>query len=285
MGTEQGALFGAGEPVERPSRLGNTAITFKPTASILTKASGFMGDFDYTLNPYMGCSFGCSYCYAASFVNEQDLRDRWGEWVHVKENAVAKLLNMRTDLRGKTIYMSSVTDPYQPIERRLGLVRSLLEILVERGARLVVQTRSSLVTRDIDLFQRMAHVRVNMTITTDSERVRKTFEPECPPNATRLKAIAEVVKAGVPTSITMTPLLPVEDPVAFAERLRETGVSDFVVQPFHPAKGKFVAGTRDAALALTAELGWDDDAYQGTLAVLRHALPLVQEGREGFRPE
>ena len=64
-----------------------------------------------------------------------ELRDTWGDWVAVKENADAKLRNMRTDLRGKTIYMSSVTDPFQLIERRLGLVRELLELLAARGAR------------------------------------------------------------------------------------------------------------------------------------------------------
>jgi len=86
-----------------------------------------MSDYDYSLNPYSGCSYGCSYCYAAFFVRDDQKRESWGNWVIVKENALQVLRKMRTDLRGKTVYMSSVTDPYQPIERRLKLVRSLLE--------------------------------------------------------------------------------------------------------------------------------------------------------------
>jgi DNA repair photolyase len=269
----------------QPERVGRAAISYRPSASILTRASGFMSDYDYTLNPYVGCAFGCTYCYAASFVRTLDQRDHWGEWVEVKENALAKLRNMRTDLRDKTIYMSSVTDPYQLVERRLGLVRDLLAILAERGARLVVQTRSPLVTRDLDLYARFTHVRINMTVTTDSERVRRIFEPQCPPNAARLNAIAAVCRANIPCSITLTPLLPVEDVDAFATALCATEVDDFVVQPFHAERGRFVAGTREPALALIRDLGWDHVAYRRTVDRLRAVLPHLAEGRAGFRPQ
>ena len=76
-----------------------------------------------------------------------------------------------------------------------------------------------------------------MTVTTDSERVRKIFEPQCPPNASRLAAIAEIKRVGIATSVTMTPLLPVEDADSFAAALLATGVEDFVVQPFHAERG------------------------------------------------
>lgn len=89
-----------------PTRLGHARIEYKPTKSILTRATGFMSDYDYTLNPYSGCSFGCTYCYAAFFSQSTDLRDSWGSWVQVKENALAVLHRMRTPLKDKTIYMS-----------------------------------------------------------------------------------------------------------------------------------------------------------------------------------
>jgi len=97
-------------------------------------------------------------------------------------------------LDGKLIYMSSVTDPYQPVESRLRLTRSLLEILAERHSpKLVVQTRSPLAVSDSNLFRRIVErggrVQVNMTITTDDDDVRKVFEPQCPSNNARLKAI------------------------------------------------------------------------------------------------
>lgn len=269
----------------RPERIGHAEITYQPAAGILTKATGFMADYDFTLNPYSGCSFACTYCYAAFFVRDQDLQDRWGYWVQVKDNAVDRLQRMRTPLAGKSVYLSSVTDPYQPIERRLGLVRALLEILLERGARLVVQTRSPWVTRDIDLFRRFEVVRVNMTVTTDSEEVRRVFEPHCPTTEKRLAAITGVAAAGVPTCITATPLLPLDDVDTFADRLAATGVPRFVVQPFHATKGRFVAGTRDEAVALLERYRWDDQAYRRAVERLRVRLPHLDEGRTGFAPE
>ena len=282
-------LFSLGPPDPddelSPVAIGDSAVTYRQAKSILTRASGFMRDYDFTLNPYSGCTFGCTYCYAAFFVRDQARQDDWGFWVEVKENALESLRRMRTPLNDARIYMSSVTDPYQPIERQLGVVRELLEELVSHQPRLVVQTRSPLVTRDIELFARFEHVRVNMTVTTDSERVRRAFEPRCPSNAVRLKAISEVAGAGIRAAITMTPLLPVEDPSAFANALKATGAGDFVVQPFHMEKGRFVAGTRQAALQLVDELGWTHDRYAEVVSELRKHLPNLAEGRHGFAPE
>jgi DNA repair photolyase len=277
-------LFGTPNQEKAPAKLGHAEITYVATRSILTRASGFMSDYDFTLNPYGGCSFGCTYCYAAFFAKDRALQDSWGSWVQVKENALQQLQRMRTPLGGKTIYMSSVTDPYQPIERRLGLVRDLLEELVRHQPRLVVQTRSPLVTRDIGVFQRFEHVRVNMTVTTDVEEVRRHFEPYCPTAQKRLDAIAEVTAAGVPTCVTLTPLLPIGDPERFAQALVATGARRFVVQPFHATKGRFVAGTRSEALALLSQHGWDDAAYRRVVEVLRQRLPRLDEGRVGFEP-
>lgn len=282
--TDQPSLFEP-PPEQRPTRIGDTEITYKQASSILTPASGFMAEYDYTLNPYSGCGFGCAYCYAAFFSRDLEKQRTWGQWVEVKDNAVAKLRGMRKPLRGASIYMSSVTDPYQPIERKLELVRDLLQELVRHQPRLVVQTRSPLVTRDIDLLSQFEHVRVNMTVTTDSEDVRKAFEPGCPASRFRLRAIAEVCAAGIETSVTMTPLLPVADPVGFASELRATGVRRFVVQPFHTDRGRFVAGTREGALQLVKAMEWDDVAYRRTVEVLRCELPSLDEGREGFAPE
>lgn len=264
--------------------LGHASIDAIEAKSILTRASGFMADYDFTLNPYAGCSFGCTYCYAAFFSRDPALRDSWGAWVQAKTNALEVLARMRTDLRGKSVYMSSVTDPYQPIERRLELVRDLLPPLAERGVRLVVQTRGPLVVRDIELFRAFDAVRVNMTITTDSDEVQRAFEPHCATNKRRLAAIGEVQRSGIPTSITMTPLLPIDDPTAFAEQLRATGVEHFVVQPFHAERGNFVAGTRDAAMAIVREMRWDERRYRETVSTLRRLLPRLDEGRKGFAP-
>ena len=246
-----------------------------------------MSAYDYTLNPYSGCTFGCTYCYAAFFARSREKVDEWGRWVTVKENALALLRKKRKGgtLRGKTIYLSSVTDPYQPIERTLELTRDLLKELAEfHQPRLVVQTRSPLVTRDLDVLARFEHVQVNVTVTTDDDEVRRAFEPSCPNNRVRLKAVAEVVAADVPAVVTMTPLLPVRDPAAFAELLLATGAKRFVVQPFHAAKGKFVAGTREEAVRVSEALGWTDARYREAVRMLADRLPHLREGKDGFAP-
>ena len=122
----------------RPARLGHATIDYKPAGAILTRATGFMDAYDFTLNPYVGCAFGCTYCYAAFFsrasgsITGAERRDTWGQWVEVKENAIKLLERRRKRLDGTLIYMSSVTDPYQPIERKLKLTRGLLELLAKR---------------------------------------------------------------------------------------------------------------------------------------------------------
>ncbi|MGI9175653.1 MAG: SPL family radical SAM protein [Rhodothermales bacterium] len=262
-------------------------MTYRTASSLLTPGKGFMSAYDYTLNPYSGCTFGCTYCYAAFFARSREKVDGWGQWVTVKENALALLRKKRKGgtLRGKTIYLSSVTDPYQPVERTLELTRDLLKELAEfHQPRLVVQTRSPLVTRDLDVLARFERVQVNVTVTTDDDEVRRAFEPLCPNNRVRLKAVAEVVAANVPAVVTMTPLLPVRDPAAFAESLLATGAERFVVQPFHAAKGKFVAGTREEAIRASEALGWTDERYREVVRVLAARLPDLREGKDGFAP-
>ena len=288
----------------RHTSIGLTSVSYAPTSGpILTRPTGFMDAYDYTLNPYSGCSFGCTYCYAAFFSPDQDKRDSWGEWVTVKENAVSKLRNMRTSLDAKLIYMSSVTDPYQPIERRLNLTHNLVEVLAEarHKPKLVVQTRSPDVTRDIGLFQKIeengGRVQVNMTVTTDDEDIRRTFEPSCPNNTVRLRAIKKVQAEGIQSCITMTPLLLVSNPSQFADDLLETGVERFIIQPFHFTRGKFVANTREEATRLMADkLDCEIEdfvpaymrSYAATEQIIRDRLAAenipLGEGKDGFKP-
>lgn len=281
-----------------PRKFGGVRIQYKPARDILTRATGFMDAYDFTLNPYAGCAFGCTYCYAAFFSHSTKDREAWGEWVRVKDNAVELLRRRRRgSLDGKRIYMSSVTDPYQPIERKLDLTRDLLGALAERHRpKLVLQTRSPDVVRDADLFEKIVskggRVQVNLTVTTDDEDVRRAFEPSCPSNARRLAAVAMLAKQGVETCVTMTPLLLVRDAGLFAEELKATRVREFIIQPFHFRRGKFVAGTRKAALGILAEkLDCSPTSvpsrylehYRRIRDVLFTDLPRVGEGKDGFK--
>ena len=295
-------LFPGFEPPDelpdRPESIGRAEVSYARVKDILRKTSGFLSGYDYTLNPYSGCSYACGYCYAASFVGSTELRDSWGLWVRVKENAVSLMEGARSSLNNALIYMSSVTDPYQPVERRLGITRSLLEIMADgHTPRLVVQTRSPDVVRDIELFKQIesngGSVRVNMTVTTDDEDVRRSFEPSCPSNARRLEAITRVQQAGISSAITMTPLLMVSDPDGFADSLLATGVQNFIVQQFHFSQGGFVATTRAGAIEMAMKkLGCSQqdfhrrysEHYEAARRVLAHRLPSLGEGKEGFGP-
>lgn len=288
--------------IKLPANIGKAEVNYRQAFRLLFEPKGFIESYDFTLNPYSGCTFGCSYCYAAFFTRSKADQDNWGRYVTVKKDSIKLMRQLRRGfLNGKTIYMSSVTDPYQPVERQLGLVRRLLEIMVEQHPRvkLTVQTRSPLATRDIDLFQAIndagGAVNVNMTVTTDDDDVRRAFEPTCPHNRARLRAISEIAQAGIMTHITMTPLLLVSDVDDFVDQLLETSVQRFITQPLR-LKGsgvKFVASTRDDALRVMAEkLGCPTSRvanaymafYTATEATLRRRLPHLGIGKSGFQP-
>ena len=282
-----------------PEKLGRTDIEYVPANAILTRATGFIASYDFTVNPYTGCSFGCGYCYAAFFTHSDAERESWGSWVRVKQNAATLIRKQLAKLQGRSIYCSTVTDPYQPIERKVRLTRTIIEAMTPARPRLVIQTRSPMVVDDtetlLDVERAGGHAQVNMTVTTDDESVRMAFEEHCPSNRARLKALRQLHDAGLRTCATVTPALPVNDPEAFAEEIASCEPDYVIVQPFHePGNQSFVAGTRARAIeALKGILNADDhnmgrkynQHYQHLRAALKDRFgDRLNEGRHGFRP-
>src|SRR3954447_19195538 len=148
--------------------------------SIFSPATGFIrrGGFDWTCNPYVGCTFGCVYCYAMFLPQNRRPREEWGRWFQAKVNALDLARRQAPKVAGQAVYLSSVTDPYLPAERSLKLTRGILGELVLYQPRLLVQTRGPLVVRDLDVLRRFHAVRINVSIPTDSEAVRQVFEPK-----------------------------------------------------------------------------------------------------------
>ena len=167
-----------------------------------------------------------------------------------------------------------------PLERKVELTRGIVEALSasERQPVLRVQTRSPLVTRDIDLFKRFDDVRVNMSITTDSDAVRKRFEPSCASIEQRLVAIETVKAAGIPVSIFLAPLLPIEDPDRFARRIAAIGPDHVYASPFNVTDGHFKGSTRAIALQLAEDYGWTRARAEATIDLLRGRLPMFSAG-------
>jgi DNA repair photolyase len=253
--------------------------------SIFSPATGFIrrGGFDWTCNPYVGCTFGCTYCYAMFLPQNRRPKEDWGRWFQAKANAVEVARRDAKKVAGQAVYLSSVTDPYLSAERGLRLTRGILEALAPHQPRLLVQTRGPLVTRDLDVLRRFERVRVNMSIPTDSEEVWRAFEPKSPPLQRRWEAIEQIRAAGIAVGICVTPMLPLRDADAFVSRLAAFRPDVLVTQDFHDSRGGFGADTGAAARRLLAACDWSGDRYAQVVAALRRHMP-TYEGEAGFFP-
>jgi DNA repair photolyase len=253
--------------------------------SIFSPATGFIkrGGFEWTCNPYVGCTFGCSYCYAAFLPQNRKPVEDWGKWLTAKKNAAELAEKQASKVAGKTVYLSSVTDPYQPAERSLMLTRGILEALIEHQPRLTVQTRGPLVARDIDVLKHFKSLRVNLSIPTDSEIVRQQFEPKAPPLEKRWEAMRELREGGIPVGVCVTPTLPIEDIDAFAKRIAAFKPDVLVCQDFHDSGGMFGADTGEGARKLLAQIKWGPKNYRQFVDRLRKDGQ-VYEGEAGFFP-
>ncbi|MCX7761704.1 MAG: radical SAM protein [Candidatus Kryptonium sp.] len=202
----------------------NLTIKIIETQRALSKSR--IQGIDYTVNPYVGCEFGCLYCYAdfmTKFSKNYSLyfsNCRWGEFVGVKINILEKLRSEILRLESKfdlfsnkemskpKIWMSIVTDPYQPVEKKFELTRKCLEILLEFQCPTGILTRSPLVVRDIDLFVGFENLEIGLTITTDNDNIRKIFEPKAPSIKSRIKTLEILKKNNVRTFAFIGPILP-----------------------------------------------------------------------------
>jgi DNA repair photolyase len=261
-------------------------MDFISARSIFSPATGFIrrGGFDWSCNPYVGCTFGCTYCYAMFLPQNRRPKEDWGRWLQAKRNAVEIAHKRAPKIAGQSVYLSSVTDPYLPAERSLFLTRGILETLLPHQPRILIQTRGPLVVRDIDLLQNFWRVRINISIPTDSEDVRRAFEPKAPPLEKRWQAASQLQSAGLSVGLCLTPLLPLADRDRFAERVAAFRPSVLVVQDFHDAEGRFGADTRPEARQLLKRFDWSPTSYVSFRSRLRERCECVHEGEKGFFP-
>ncbi|MBI4894915.1 MAG: radical SAM protein [Candidatus Aenigmarchaeota archaeon] len=166
---------------------------------------------DYSINPYVGCEHACPFCYAMFMKQYTQQKGGWGEFADVKLNSH---LILRQEIKGLppgNILMSSVTDPYMPIDAKYELTRKILEEFVksEKGRKfhISILTRSTLCLRDIDLFQKLS-CEVGFSISTLDIAVQKVFEPYASRAQQRLKALEELKKNKIKTFAFLSPILP-----------------------------------------------------------------------------
>jgi DNA repair photolyase len=172
-------------------------------------------DFDWSLNPYMGCAHRCTFCYVRAFERRADrpADDRYGSSIRVKIN-IAEVL--RTELarpswQREPVVIGAATDPYQPAEGHYRLTRACMAAFAAARNPFSIITRGPLIVRDVDVLSeasRRAEVSVNFSVPTLDERVWKTTEPATAPPRQRLRAMERLVRAGIRAGVAMAPILP-----------------------------------------------------------------------------
>jgi len=161
---------------------------------------------DYALNPYRGCGHVCIYCYAPSVIHWD--KGKWGDKVEVKVN-LPRIFSkeLRTKKKG-AVGLGTVTDPYQPAEKKYEITRRCLELLLMHDFPVCIQTKSSLVLRDMDLLKGFSNIEVGITLTTLDDSVRKKMEPGTSSVQERLRALEELGKNGINTWVFLGPVMP-----------------------------------------------------------------------------
>jgi DNA repair photolyase len=205
------------DPAAAPLARGKGVAYFDlPCRSILNRCDSPRMPFEWTVNPYRGCEFGCTYCYARythEFMGLDDPAD-FERTILVKRDAARAMVRDLASARfdGKEIAIGTATDPYQPAERRFGVTRAILEVLARcRGLGLSITTKSALVTRDLDLLRAIAarnRLRVNVSVTTLDRRLARLLEPRATAPEKRFEAIERLVGAGIVTGVFLMPILP-----------------------------------------------------------------------------
>jgi len=174
--------------------------------SILTKTK--LPGCDYVINPYVGCSFGCVYCYSRFMKRFTGHKEKWGQFVDVKINAPDILKTQMKNANKGTIFMSSITDPYIGIEAKYKLTRKILEILIEYQFPVSILTKSPLVLRDMELFKRFNNITVGLTITILNDKASKAFEPNAISSKDRIKILRKLHNNKIKTYAHIGPIFP-----------------------------------------------------------------------------
>ena len=172
------------------------------TNDYLTKSN--LPASDYVINPYVGCSHGCKYCYASFMKRFTGHQEAWGDFIDIKR--CDKKINLKK-ISGKSVFLSSVTDCYNEYEEKYAITRSILEQLVKSACKLSISTKSKLILRDIDLLKKIKDVTVCMSVNTLDESFKDDMD-KASSIKDRLDALKELHENGIYTVLFMSPIFP-----------------------------------------------------------------------------
>lgn len=172
------------------------------TNDYLTKSN--LPASDYVINPYVGCTHGCKYCYASFMKRFTGHDEKWGEFIDIKS------CNKKIDLKkisGKNVFLSSVTDCYNELEEKYCITRNILEQLQYSDCNLSISTKSKLILRDIDILKKMKNLTVSLSINTLDEKFRSDMDNASSINE-RLETLRKLHENGIYTILFMSPIFP-----------------------------------------------------------------------------
>ncbi len=251
------------------------AIMDASTSSPLISKSGFRG-YDYCLNPYVGCGFGCSFCYVRTFV--KDPNHEWGNFVRVRKHVNTKLIKeLRKPLRlqgllkvnkngknyrtigpiqkdddnnpillykNKRLVIGTMTDPYQPLERKHRITRETIQKLLDTPtfSKVGIFTRSPIILEDLNLIKKLPRARIHYSISPFPKDIMAKLEPIAISTSRRIDTIKKIKDAGIRVHVSVAPAIPYySEQVTYelAEKLGKIGIDEFFVDPVQPYNAAF----------------------------------------------
>jgi DNA repair photolyase len=201
------------------------------TCQSIINRSGIPG-LDYTINPYLGCQHGCVYCYARFMTRFSNHQGEWGSFVDIKVNASEVLKKQIPKMQPGLVCLSTVTDPYQPFEKKYQLTRQILTTLTAYHFPISILTKSDLVLRDMDILNQLNRnaCEVGFSIAFWDEKIQSAFEPNSPAVGKRIKALKELHSQNIKTWIFIAPILPILTQQTLSELLNEiNGFVDYIL--------------------------------------------------------
>ncbi|RLI63435.1 MAG: radical SAM protein [Candidatus Asgardarchaeum californiense] len=193
---------------------------------------------DYSLNPYRGCQHGCVYCYVPNILRIH--RNLWGNFVDVKSNIPNILSKELKNKKRGIVGISTVTDPYQPIEKKYKLTRYCLEQLLRYDFPICIQTKSSLVSRDFEIISKFSDAEIMISIATFDDNARQLLEPNSSSIDDRLKVLKECSRRGIKSSVFFGPIYPTitkDDIPQILDTFIEYNVSEIMIDDLNLKPG------------------------------------------------
>jgi len=203
-------------------------------------SSSSLPGLTYSLNPYRGCQHNCAYCYVPNVLRIP--RSEWGGFVETRKNIPSILAKELKKKKPGVVGISTVTDPYQPIEKKYNLTRYCLEQLLIHDFPIHIQTKSNLVLRDLDLISKFSDVEVMFSIGTLNDSERKIVEPFTSSIEERLTAMKTFSKAGIKTTVFFGPIYPtikLDDIPGIIDTFTSHGAKEMMVDKFNLKPGIF----------------------------------------------